>query len=206
MSVVSSVPLREVCSKFQYGTSEKSEKSGDVVVLRMGNLQDGKIDWGDLVYTSNTDDVIKFSLKKGDVLFNRTNSPELVGKTSINDGKYPAIFAGYLIKIYNTPEKLNSYYLNYILNSPYAKDYCMSVKTDGVSQSNINAQKLAAFEIPLPSLPEQEEIVRRVDKLFALADKIEQRYKNAKAKLTRTEKAIYAKAFRGELVRLADED
>lgn len=190
--------LRDICTKFQYGTSKKSDKAGDVVVLRMGNLQYGAIDWSDLAFTSDDDDIRRFKLSKGDVLFNRTNSAEHVGKTSIYDGKIPAIFAGYLIKIHNKPV-LNSYYLNYVLNSQYAKEYCQSVKTDGVNQSNINAQKLADFVIPLPPLPEQEEIVRRVDALFALADKIEEHYKTAKQSLARAEKALYAKAFSGEL-------
>jgi type I restriction enzyme S subunit len=191
--------LREVCSKFQYGTSQKSDKNGIVPVLRMGNIQNGKIDWNDLVYTSDEDDIKKFALKNGDILFNRTNSAEHVGKTAIFESEGAAIFAGYLIKIYNDKTRLNSWFLNYILNSLKAKEYCQMVKSDGVNQSNINAQKLADFVIPLPPLPEQGEIVRRVDKLFILADKIEDRYNMVKKQLERAEKAIYSKAFRGEL-------
>lgn len=191
--------LRDICFGFQYGTSSKSLKSGDVPVLRMGNLQSGKIDWTDLAYTSDKDEIKKYQLVKGDVLFNRTNSPELVGKTSIYLGEYPAIFAGYLIRVKNKPE-LDSNYLNYCLNSSFAKEWCQQVKTDGVSQSNINAQKLAAFEIPLPTLPEQQEIVRRVEGLFKLADQLEARYTTAQAQIDKLTQSILAKAFRGELV------
>ena len=74
-----------------------------------------------------------------------------------------------------------------------------------VNQASINQGDVKNVTEPLPPLPEQEEIVRRVDKLFALADKIEQRYKTAKAQLVRAEKAIYAKAFCGELVRQVEE-
>lgn len=63
----------------------------------MGNLQHGEIEWNDLVYSNNEADNEKYKLKDGDVLFNRTNSPELVGKTSICRGQQPAIYAGYLI-------------------------------------------------------------------------------------------------------------
>ena len=65
----------------------------------MGNIQNGKIDWNDLVYSNNDEEIKKYMLSKYDVLFNRTNSPERVGKTGIYLGERPAIFAGYLIRI-----------------------------------------------------------------------------------------------------------
>lgn len=191
--------LEKLCEGFQYGTSAKSQKSGKVPVLRMGNIQNGKIDWTDLAYTSDEDEINKFILRKGDVLFNRTNSPELVGKTGIYKGERPAIFAGYLIRIKNYPD-LNSEYLNYCLNTVYAREFCQQVKTDGVSQSNVNAQKLGKFPLSLPPLPEQHEIVRRVESLFKKADEIEARYKKAKAFVDKLTQSILAKAFRGELV------
>ncbi len=193
------VGLDKLCESFQYGTSRKSESSGKVAVLRMGNIQNGEINWDDLIYTSHEEEIEKYRLEPGDVLFNRTNSPELVGKTSIYRGKPPAIFAGYLIRINNFKE-LNSEYLNYCLNSSYAKEYCLRVKTDGVHQSNINAQKLAKFEVPFCSAQEQQEIVRRVEALFKVAEQIEERYKKAKAYVDRLTQSILAKAFRGELV------
>ena len=193
------IELANLCKGFQYGTSTKSQTSGKIPVLRMGNLQNGKIDWTDLVYTSDDKEIEKYRLNPGDVLFNRTNSPELVGKTSIYRGEKPAIFAGYLIRIKNNPS-LDSEYLNYCLNTTFAKEFCQQVKTDGVSQSNINAQKLGTFPIPLPPLPEQHAIVRRVEALFKKADDIETRYKKAKGFVDRLTQSILAKAFRGELV------
>ena len=82
----------------EYGSAAKSASSGELPVLRMGNLQRGRIDWRDLVYTSDKDEISRYSLEPGDVLFNRTNSPELVGKTSLYRGERPALFAGYLIR------------------------------------------------------------------------------------------------------------
>ena len=191
--------LEKLCSSFQYGTSKKSIPDGKIPVLRMGNLQKGEIDWSDLVYSSDEAEIEKYNLKPGAVLFNRTNSPELVGKTSIYRGEQPAIFAGYLIKINNLPE-LDSEYLNYGLNTRHAKFYCWKVKTDGVSQSNINAKKLGKFEIPYAPLEEQKEIVRRIESLFKLADNIEQQYQQAEVDLGTLNQSILAKAFRGELV------
>lgn len=189
--------IDELCTSLKYGTSKKSNPEGSVVVLRMGNLQNGEIDWSNLMYTDDKDDIEKYLLKKGDVLFNRTNSPELVGKTSIYRGEYPAIYAGYLIKL-DYGKDIIGEYLNYMMNSTKAKHYCYTVKTDGVSQSNINAKKIGAFEIPVPTIEEQQEIVNILDKLLAKYNKI----KNLEQQLEKIEllkKAILAKAFRGEL-------
>lgn len=193
------VALSKLCESLNYGTSTKSQPSGKVSVLRMGNIQSGKIDWTDLVYTSDDDEIQKYSLRPNTVLFNRTNSPELVGKTAIYRGERPAIFAGYLIRINQLPE-LEPEYLNLCLNTNYAKEFCLHIKTDGVSQSNINAQKLGAFNVPFCPLLEQQEIVRRVEALFKIADRIEERYQKAKAHIDKLTRSHLAKAFRGELV------
>lgn len=191
--------LVNLCSEFKYGSSSKSLLEGEVPVLRMGNLQDGKVDLTDLKYSSDELEIKKYSLQKGDVLFNRTNSPELVGKTAVFEADSKAIYAGYIIKIV-CDDLLNPYYLNIILNSPFGKEWCWSVKTDGVSQSNINAQKLKSFEIPTPPIKEQTEIVRRVESLFTKADAIEAKYNTLKIQIDSLPQAILAKAFKGELV------
>lgn len=193
------VTLNKLCSSFDYGTSAKSQPSGRVPVLRMGNIQHGEIDWSDLAYTSSTEEIRRYSLRPNTVLFNRTNSPELVGKTAIYRGPRPAIFAGYLIRIANLPE-LDPEYLNLCLNTNYAREFCSKVKTDGVSQSNINAQKLGQFEVPFCALTEQREIVRRVEALFNFADTIEERIVEATKWTDKLTQSILAKAFRGELV------
>lgn len=191
--------IGEICSSLKYGTSKKSSDDGEVVVLRMGNLQNGEIDWSNLAYTSDEEDIKKYLLKSGDVLFNRTNSPELVGKTSIYRGEIPAIYAGYLIKLDYEKNIVVGDYLNYYLNSSKAKEYYMQVKTDGVSQSNINAKKIGEFEIPLPTLPEQDEIVRLIDDLLARERAAQQAAEQALASIDLMKKSILARAFRGEL-------
>jgi len=190
--------LKNFIKKPSYGTSAKSQKEGLIPVLRMGNLQSGKLDWSDLVYTSDKNEIEKYNLIAGDILFNRTNSPELVGKTSIYRGEREAIYAGYLIKI-QCLEALNAEYLNYHLNSPIAKQYCYEVKADGVSQSNINAQKLVAYPLEVPPINEQHEIVRRVEQFFTYADGIENQVQNALERVNSLTQSILTKAFRGEL-------
>lgn len=193
------VLLGEVARDFSYGSAAKSSPVGQVPVLRMGNIQEGALDWSDLVFTSDPAEIAKYRLQDGDVLFNRTNSPELVGKTAVFRGEREAIYAGYLIRVRCSSDLLPDY-LNYCLGSPAGKHYCWQVKSDGVSQSNINAKKLAAFSFGLPSLDEQTEIVRRVETLFAFADRLEARLAQAQTAATRLTPALLAKAFRGELV------
>lgn len=147
--------IKTVSVDLPYGTSKKSNSSGKVAVLRMGNLQDGEIDYSDLVYSSDEADIEKYYLLENDLLFNRTNSAEWVGKTSIYRGDTPAIYAGYLIRI-RTP--LCGEYLNAVMNSSYAKNYCIRVKTDAVNQSNINAQKLGMFLVPVAPIKEQHSL------------------------------------------------
>ena len=193
------VSLEDVALEFSYGSSAKSSPSGSVPVLRMGNIQEGKLDWNNLVFTSDIKEIEKYQLLTGDVLFNRTNSPELVGKTAVYKGERRAIYAGYLIRVRCSADLLPDY-LNYCLNSPAGRDYCWQVKSDAISQSNINARKLAAFQFELPPIEEQAEIVRRTEVLFAYADRLEARYQAARTQVDRLTPALLTQAFRGELV------
>jgi type I restriction enzyme S subunit len=90
--------------------------------------------------------------------------------------------------------------LNLSLNSHNARDYCWRVKSDGVSQSNINSKKLAAYPFLLPPVHEQQEIVRRAQQLFSFADQLEAKLTSARQIVERLTPALLAKAFRGELV------
>ena len=194
------VNLDKICDSFVYGTSSKSEDKGEYPVIRMGNIQNGKLDWSDLKYTSDKSEYMKYKLNVGDILFNRTNSPELVGKTTVYDAQRAACYAGYIIKIDPYRKYVNPYYLNIVLNSQYAKRWCWENKTDGVSQSNINAHKISKFTIPYPCLSEQEEIVNRVQSIFAKLDIVEERYNKLCKKLDKLPQALLHKAFKGELL------
>jgi len=158
------VSVGEICTDIKYGTSKKSLKSGKMPVLRMGNIQGGIIDYTNLVYSSDDEDIKKYRLNKNDLLFNRTNSKELVGKTAIYKGDIPAIYAGYLVKF--TPVLISSDYLNYVMQSDYYWRYCQTVRSDAIGQSNINAEKLKRFSFPLPPLAEQKRIVEKIEELL----------------------------------------
>jgi type I restriction enzyme S subunit len=190
----------------EYGTAAKSSKSGAVPVLRMGNIQNARIDWADLVYTSGEDEIRKYSLRDGDVLFNRTNSPELVGKTAIYRGERPALFAAYLIRINQIPAIVDSQYLNLFLNSHIARQYGNRVKTDGVNQSNINGEKLTNYPFPYCSLSEQREIVKLLEEKLSIVDQMEEDTDCEIQKAESLRQSILKKAFSGKLVAQDDAD
>ena len=161
--------LRDVIYPPKYGTSSKSLSNGDVPVLRMGNIQDGEVVYDKLVFSNNVEDNRKYLLQDGDLLFNRTNSAELVGKTAIFKGNRHVIYAGYLILL--RPIKTNSEYLNYIFSSPYVRSYCKEVKTIGVQQCNINAEKVSQLLVPIAPFEEQMRIVDKIKEVLPSVDK-----------------------------------
>ena len=190
--------IEDVTPFLQYGTSEKSECKGLMAVLRMGNItRKGNIDFSDLVFTSNKTDIEKLRLKPGDLLFNRTNSSEWVGKTAIYRGEIPAIFAGYIIRM--TPLLLDTEYVNLVMNSQYERDWCNFVKTDGVNQSNINSQKLAQFILPIPPLAEQKRIVNATKHWLSLVESIEQNKLDIQEHLHLAKQKVLQKTIEGEL-------
>ena len=151
------------CINIQYGSSRKSESTGTMAVLRMGNIQNGRTDTQKLVYTSDKEEIAHYPLEYNDLLFNRTNSKELVGKTAIYKSEVPAIYAGYLIRI--TP-LIDSDYLNYVMQTQFYWVYCQNVRSDAIGQSNINAEKLKNFIYPLPPLHEQKRIAKKLNSIF----------------------------------------
>ena len=182
-----------------YGTSEKSNSTGLIPVLRMGNInRKGGLDWDDLVFTSNKYDIIKYNLEYNDLLFNRTNSSDWVGKTAIYKGERKAIFAGYLIRLRTIC--INADYLNLVMNSSYHRDWCDEVKTDAVNQSNINAQKLSCFSVPIPPLAEQKRIVDMVASWLVLIDQIEQDQASLTTIIKQAKNKILTLAIHGKLV------
>ncbi len=189
--------LGEIADGFQYGSSTKSQEIGEVPVLRMGNIQSGRIDWSDMVFTSNKEEIAKHPLKKGDLLFNRTNSRELVGKTGLFDGLRDAIYAGYLVRFSMMSEN-NPEYANYVMNSKMHREWCNEFKIDALGQSNLNATKLRDFRFPFPPLAEQQAIAERVDKLLAMVDKLKKKVTERKVQAEELMQAVLREAFNGQ--------
>lgn len=197
--------LGNVCEGFQYGTSKKAiTEVSKYVVLRMGNIQDGKIDWEDLKYSDDNDDIEKLSLNTGDVLFNRTNSAELVGKCAIYKGEQPAIFAGYLIRINRNKQLLDGDYLNYVMNSSKVREFGFSIMTSSVNQANISASKLAEYVIPIPPIAQQKIISQELDEIKSISDGLIENYNYKIQALNELKKSILQRAFSGELTELSE--
>ncbi len=190
----------------EYGTTAKSSAQGEVPVIRMGNIQYGRINWADLVYTSDKEEIARYSLQLGDVLFNRTNSPELVGKTAIYRGERPALFAGYLVRVNQINQVVSGPYVAHFLNSPLAREYGKSVKTDGVNQSNINGTKLQEYPFPFCSPDEQAEVVRILDTRLETVEILDIEIDASLARAEALRQSILKKAFAGELVPQDPED
>lgn len=152
-------PIEKMITLSQYGLSVRGNQKGKHPILRMNAIQDGRLDLSDLQYV-DIDNVTyeKFKLNKGDVLFNRTNSYELVGKAALVETDSPMVFASYLVRVVPDDDQLLPEFLNYFLNWQPTQNRLKMLASRGVSQSNINATKLKGFPISLPQLPEQREI------------------------------------------------
>ena len=193
------VRLGDVIEEPKYGTSAKSSSKGKIPVLRMGNInKDGTVDYSNLVYSDNNSDIIDYQLKKGDILFNRTNSSDWVGKSALYNGEQKAIFAGYLVRV--RPILILSEYLILVMTSDYYRNWCYLVKTDAVNQSNINARKLVAFMLPLPPLKEQKRIIDSCFKLSKFVWNISDSCKMLSNMISLTKAKILDLAMQGKLV------
>jgi len=144
--------IRELVESANYGSSAKaSETSGDYPILRMGNITyEGSIDMTDLKFIDLSEkDKPKYLAMKGDLLFNRTNSKELVGKSAVYDRDDPVAIAGYLIRV-RTNEKGNSHYISGYLNSTHGKITLQNICKSIVGMANINAQEMQDIPILTP--------------------------------------------------------
>lgn len=149
----------EILKETQYGLSVRGKKEGKYPILRMNNLVEGLISIDDLQFVDLDEKTFrKFKLEKGDILFNRTNSFELVGKTSIFCLNGDFVFASYLIRLKLDSEVINPFFLNFYFNWDITQVRLRGLASRGVSQANISATKLKSFLIPLPPLEEQKQI------------------------------------------------
>ena len=163
--------IRDLLESASYGTSEKAEATGEFPVLRMNNItRTGEMVFAELKYMPlKADQRDRYLVRTGDVLFNRTNSAELVGKTAIYREANPMAYAGYLIRL-RVNRKYEPEYLAAFLNTMYAKRVLRSMCKSIIGMANINATELQALRIPVPTHPVQHEFagcITAVEKLKA---------------------------------------
>lgn len=144
--------IRNFVKTANYGTSGKaSETDGEYPILRMGNITyEGSWDFSNLKYIDLSEkEKSKYLAKKGDLLFNRTNSKELVGKTAVFEEEQPMAIAGYLVRVVAN-EKGNNYYISGYLNSLHGKKTLQNMCKSIVGMANINAQEMQDIPLLLP--------------------------------------------------------
>ena len=169
--------IGECATDIHYGTSEKASTEGEHVYLRMNNIgDDGSLDLSDTKRITLEGKALSNCLvRKGDLLFNRTNSREKVGKTCVFCLEKPMVFAGYIIRV-RLDDRVDSTYLAAYMNLSSTKALLRGMAKGAVHQANINAKQLASIEFPLADIDAQKEFVafvRQVDKSrFAHLDNV----------------------------------
>lgn len=189
------VTIGELATEVKYGTSA-SAQGGSYKYLRMNNITyEGYWDFDSLKYIDVPEmDFEKYSLRKGDLVFNRTNSKELVGKTAVYDRDEPVIIAGYLIRV-RFDEHTNPWFVWGHLNSKYGKTRLFNLCRNIVGMANINAKELQAIPILKPPIDLQNQFAAIVEKVDALKS----RYQQSLTDLESLYGALSQKAFKGEL-------
>lgn len=162
------VTIGDVVTEVRYGTSKPAVEGGKYPYLRMNNLTaDGHLDLNDLKYIDIPDDEIeKCVVRKGDILFNRTNSIELVGKTAVFDLPEDMVIAGYIIQVRLNERILPEVFSQY-MNLEALKDILRSMAKGAVNQANINAQELQSIKVYIPDMGLQKQFIEmkeQVDK------------------------------------------
>ena len=152
--------IGECSTDIHYGTSEKASTEGDYVYLRMNNMSDdGSLDLSDTKRITLEGKVLSNCLvRKGDLLFNRTNSREKVGKTCVFCFDEPMVIAGYIIRV-RLDDRVDSTYLATYMNLSSTKALLRGMAKGAVHQANINAKQLASIEFPLADIEAQKEFV-----------------------------------------------
>jgi type I restriction enzyme S subunit len=188
--------IRDLVSEVKYGTSDKASYEGKYPVLRMNNITyNGGWNFSDLKRIDIPEkDLQKYLVHKGDILFNRTNSKELVGKTAVYRRDEPMAFAGYLIRV--RPKKHNNgEYIAAYLNSSHGKSTLEGMCKSIVGMANINAQELQDIRILKPPVELQNQYA-------FIVQKIQEKNETLGTSSIMSEDLFYSlthRAFRGEL-------
>lgn len=188
--------IGEVIETADYGSSTKASSNGTgLPLIRMGNVDyAGNLDLSDLKYVDLTvAEAEKYRLQAGDILFNRTNSKDLVGKTGLWDGECEAVAASYFIRVRVKRPSLNPFYLWAFMNTAHMKRVLFETARGAIGQSNINAKELRGFRITLPPRGLQDEFEQRCRDISSLESL--QSAANRKAKFTFD--ALLSRTFQG---------
>jgi type I restriction enzyme, S subunit len=188
--------IMDLVNTVNYGTSSKSEDNGEYPYLRMNNITySGEMDFSGLKYINlSENDKDKYLVKKGDLLFNRTNSKDLVGKTAVYRDSRKMAIAGYIIRI-RVKKNANSEYISGFLNSTYGKKILKGLCKSIVGMANINAQELQRIKILIPPVTLQNQFAQIVENIEAQKAILKQSIKESEDLFN----GLVQEAFNGEL-------
>jgi type I restriction enzyme S subunit len=180
----------------QYGTSAKAGENGQFPILRMGNLtSDGRIDLSSLKYIDLADrDVDKYTVRRGDILFNRTNSADLVGKTAVYSSDECIAFAGYLVRA-RVKNGVSPHFISSYLNSRHGKATLRGMAKSIVGMANINAKEMQSIPILIPDAQTQCVYSSALTSISAARDTSERHLQL----LTSAFSSLQHRAFSGQL-------
>lgn len=186
-------------SEIKYGYTEKSNftKVGPKF-LRITDIQNNSVDWNQVPYcTISEEDIKKYLLKNGDIVFARTGAT--TGKSYLIENPPNAVFASYLIRLrINLQDKLLPKFLVIFFKSKYYWDI-IKLGLSGSTQGGFNASKLGNLAVPIPSIEEQLEFIDSMESFSNNADLLNLNYEKKRSQLQELKQSILHKAFQGEL-------
>ena len=190
--------LKRVFASTDYGISDSLEPEGNVLVLRMGNIRDGIVDLSDLKYVDNVDS--NLFLEDGDLLYNRTNSLELVGKVGLFHKRNTSSvsFASYLVRL-RIKKSCEPSFFSYLLNCPGLLGCARSMAFVAIGQSNLNPTKYAMICVAIPPLHEQSSISRYLTSFAAKTTQLVQGAERAITLLQERRTALISAAVTGKI-------
>ncbi len=192
------VRIKDVVQEIKSGfaCSKSNEVENGIPHLRPHNIGLGRLELSNVVYLpSEFVDLKTYSLKKGDVLFNNTNSKELVGRAALVTENIECGFSNHITRIRVKKDLILPEFLTYSLNYLWITGYFLKVCTKWIGQAGVNNQKLKATRIPLPPLEEQKRIVAKIEELFSKIDRIRELRRQAKEEAENLLKAALHHVF-----------
>jgi len=189
--------IGDLLDEVKYGTSKKANTEGrGLPILRMGNVtKHGKIDLSDLKHIELSEDEFeKYTTRPGDILFNRTNSRDLVGKTAVVTQEDPLAIAGYLVRG-RTNDRGDPHYISGYLNSKHGKAVLRNMCKNIVGMANINAKEFQSIPIALTPAGLQHDYAKSTASLL----QEEKHILRSMRSLSELFSSLQQRAFRGEL-------
>lgn len=190
--------LRRVLRSMDYGISESVGMYGNIAILRMGDIVNGTISYQKIGFVDEVSP--ELLLESGDLLFNRTNSLDQVGKVGLFevDPGFPVSFASYLVRM-RCNELVLPEYLNHLLNSPYVVAWARSEALPSIGQVNLNPNRYSYLPIPLPPLQEQLGIIRWLSENLNSVDELRNATVQTIDLLQERRSALIAAAVTGQI-------